>query len=191
MNSSRIWNKKLLEHLIKQKIPWQIRDFKLRQDQKQRFSMFNGKRKTKAWAWQFLWWCFGWKERRKVKPFILYRWRHTSTYQTHKNAKVQGEKKCKFHERNVKVKRNFFSHHFLDDSYMYDDAIATSNYRNIHPHHWYDEPPYESDPDDFLMAGIGPAATIQVITIVAVALLPRHAIIQIFFLTTMCNGYHH
>ncbi|CAG9807628.1 unnamed protein product [Chironomus riparius] len=49
-----------------------------------------------------------------------------------------------------------------DDTYMYDDTIATSNYRNIHPHqHWYDEPPYESDPDDFLMAGLGPAATIQ------------------------------
>jgi hypothetical protein len=45
---------------------------------------------------------------------------------------------------------------------MYDDSIAASNYRNIHPHqHWYDEPPYESDPDDFLMSG-GPAAVIQV-----------------------------
>lgn len=33
-----------------------------------------------------------------------------------------------------------------------------------HQGHWYDEPPYESDPDDFLMAGLncGPAATIQV-----------------------------
>lgn len=53
-----------------------------------------------------------------------------------------------------------------DDTYMYDDSIttSTSNYRNIHPHHqhWYDEPPYESDPDDFLMSGFGPAATIQV-----------------------------
>lgn len=39
---------------------------------------------------------------------------------------------------------------------MYDDAARG---------HWYDEPPYESDPDDFLMAGIGldaAAATIQV-----------------------------
>lgn len=48
---------------------------------------------------------------------------------------------------------------------MYDDAL-TGNYRGIihHPHHshWYDEPPYESDPDDFLMAGIGPASQIQV-----------------------------
>lgn len=50
---------------------------------------------------------------------------------------------------------------------MYDDSIASSNYRNVHPahhphQHWYDEPPYESDPDDFLMAGMGPAAIIQV-----------------------------
>lgn len=39
---------------------------------------------------------------------------------------------------------------------MYDDAARG---------HWYDEPPYESDPDDFLMSGIGldpAAATIQV-----------------------------
>lgn len=45
---------------------------------------------------------------------------------------------------------------------MYDDAARGS----MRPHHghWYDEPPYESDPDDFLMSGInsGPAATIQV-----------------------------
>lgn len=43
-----------------------------------------------------------------------------------------------------------------DDTYMYDDAARG---------HWYDEPPYESDPDDFLMTGIGldpAAATIQV-----------------------------
>lgn len=59
---------------------------------------------------------------------------------------------------------------------MYDDALTGANYRaargphnlhrSNHPHaHWYDEPPYESDPDDFLMssmAGGGPAATIQV-----------------------------
>jgi hypothetical protein len=53
---------------------------------------------------------------------------------------------------------------FPDDTYMYDDSITASNYRNIHPHHqhWYDEPPYESDPDDFLMAGLGPVASIQV-----------------------------
>lgn len=53
-----------------------------------------------------------------------------------------------------------------DDTYMYDDAARGA----IRPHqigHWYDEPPYESDPDDFLMSGInsGPAATIQVYTI--------------------------
>lgn len=45
---------------------------------------------------------------------------------------------------------------------MYDDAARGS----IRPHqigHWYDEPPYESDPDDFLMGiNSGPAAIIQV-----------------------------
>lgn len=55
----------------------------------------------------------------------------------------------------------------IDDTYMYDDALRGPHYAvsGIHPQgHWYDEPPYESDPDDFLMAGIncGPAATIQV-----------------------------
>ncbi|KNC32240.1 hypothetical protein FF38_06618 [Lucilia cuprina] len=54
----------------------------------------------------------------------------------------------------------------IDDTYMYDDALRGPHYAvsGIHPQgHWYDEPPYESDPDDFLMAGIncGPAATIQ------------------------------
>lgn len=46
--------------------------------------------------------------------------------------------------------------YLLDDTYMYDAARGG---------HWYDEPPYESDPDDFLMSGIGldpAAATIQV-----------------------------
>ncbi|XP_055526200.1 uncharacterized protein LOC129718959 [Wyeomyia smithii] len=51
-----------------------------------------------------------------------------------------------------------------DDTYMYDDAV-TSVMRMPHQGHWYDEPPYESDPDDFLMSGIrqagGPSATIQ------------------------------
>lgn len=48
---------------------------------------------------------------------------------------------------------------------MYDDAV-TSVMRMPHQGHWYDEPPYESDPDDFLMSGMrhggGPSATIQV-----------------------------
>lgn len=46
---------------------------------------------------------------------------------------------------------------------MYDDAVR-GPMRPHHIGHWYDEPPYESDPDDFLMSGInaGPAATIQV-----------------------------
>lgn len=34
-----------------------------------------------------------------------------------------------------------------DDTYMYDDDARCSG---IGPH-WYDEPPYESDPEDFLM----------------------------------------
>lgn len=48
-----------------------------------------------------------------------------------------------------------------DDTYMYDDAARGALGRN-NQGHWYDEPPYESDPDDFLMSGMGPAATIQV-----------------------------
>ncbi|XP_041675140.1 uncharacterized protein LOC108115595 isoform X8 [Drosophila eugracilis] len=79
----------------------------------------------------------------------------------------------------------------MDDTYMYDEALRTGAGMGIaglgmpigmagnggggggaahyavsalhHQGHWYDEPPYESDPDDFLMAGLncGPAATIQ------------------------------
>nr|XP_017023300.1 uncharacterized protein LOC108075394 isoform X5 [Drosophila kikkawai] len=81
----------------------------------------------------------------------------------------------------------------MDDTYMYDEALRTGVGLGIaglgaipmgggggggngggaaahyavsalhHQGHWYDEPPYESDPDDFLMAGLncGPAATIQ------------------------------
>ncbi|XP_062702202.1 uncharacterized protein LOC109400126 [Aedes albopictus] len=50
-----------------------------------------------------------------------------------------------------------------DDTYMYDDAV-TNVMRMPHQGHWYDEPPYESDPDDFLMSGMrhaGPSTTIQ------------------------------
>lgn len=60
-----------------------------------------------------------------------------------------------------------------DDTYMYDDAArgaalagrpAHHHHHHHHQGHWYDEPPYESDPDDFLMSGmhLGPAAKIQV-----------------------------
>ncbi|XP_034662053.1 uncharacterized protein LOC117897367 isoform X5 [Drosophila subobscura] len=74
----------------------------------------------------------------------------------------------------------------MDDTYMYDEALRTGAGVGVgvgmgggmggipggahyavsalhHQGHWYDEPPYESDPDDFLMAGLncGPAATIQ------------------------------
>ncbi|XP_049832873.1 uncharacterized protein LOC126273339 isoform X5 [Schistocerca gregaria] len=45
-----------------------------------------------------------------------------------------------------------------DDTYMYDDDARCSG---LGPH-WYDEPPYESDPEDFLMGGQPvPTATIQ------------------------------
>lgn len=64
---------------------------------------------------------------------------------------------------NLKQSRALITFHSLADTYMYDDSIATNNYSNVHQQHWYDEPPYESDPDDFLMAGMGgAAATIQV-----------------------------
>jgi SAM and SH3 domain-containing protein 1 len=52
-----------------------------------------------------------------------------------------------------------------DDTYMYDDdALQQQNQqlqlpqqrpkRPNRPLHWYDEPPYESDPEDFLMGGL-------------------------------------
>lgn len=64
---------------------------------------------------------------------------------------------------NLKQSRALITFHSLAETYMYDDSIATNNYSNVHQQHWYDEPPYESDPDDFLMAGMGgAAATIQV-----------------------------
>ncbi|XP_052756138.1 uncharacterized protein LOC113515593 isoform X4 [Galleria mellonella] len=46
---------------------------------------------------------------------------------------------------------------FGDDTYMYDDEARGLTGRG----HWYDEPPYESDPEDFLMGGGAPAATFQ------------------------------
>lgn len=46
---------------------------------------------------------------------------------------------------------------FTDDTYMYDDEARGLSGRG----HWYDEPPYESDPEDFLMGGGAPAATFQ------------------------------
>ncbi|XP_060525955.1 uncharacterized protein LOC132701787 isoform X2 [Cylas formicarius] len=62
-----------------------------------------------------------------------------------------------------------------DDTYMYDEDARMlqpmaqqqqHHHNHLHHHHdprlghWYDEPPYESDPEDFLMGG-GPQATIQ------------------------------
>ncbi|XP_069949499.1 uncharacterized protein [Cherax quadricarinatus] len=51
---------------------------------------------------------------------------------------------------------------YQDDTYMYDDdvgdgvddgaAVSAAQGCLGPPHHWYDEPPYESDPEDFLIA---------------------------------------
>ncbi|XP_013171399.1 PREDICTED: uncharacterized protein LOC106120575 isoform X3 [Papilio xuthus] len=46
---------------------------------------------------------------------------------------------------------------FGDDTYMYDDEARGLSGRG----HWYDEPPYESDPEDFLMGAGAPAASFQ------------------------------
>ncbi|XP_020290090.1 uncharacterized protein LOC109857801 isoform X1 [Pseudomyrmex gracilis] len=52
-----------------------------------------------------------------------------------------------------------------DDTYMYDeDARCGGAGPGPGGQHWYDEPPYESDPEDFLMGASGgpvPTATIQ------------------------------
>ncbi|XP_069168435.1 uncharacterized protein [Procambarus clarkii] len=47
---------------------------------------------------------------------------------------------------------------YLDDTYMYDDdvgddgaVVGAAQGCLGPPHHWYDEPPYESDPEDFLI----------------------------------------
>ncbi|XP_069993827.1 uncharacterized protein [Penaeus vannamei] len=50
---------------------------------------------------------------------------------------------------------------YTDDTYMYDDdvgdgveagaCVGAAQGRPGPPHHWYDEPPYESDPEDFLI----------------------------------------
>lgn len=48
---------------------------------------------------------------------------------------------------------------------MYDEdarMLAPGAHGHDRGHHWYDEPPYESDPEDFLMGSSpGPTATIQ------------------------------
>nr|XP_003704719.2 PREDICTED: SAM and SH3 domain-containing protein 1-like [Megachile rotundata] len=53
-----------------------------------------------------------------------------------------------------------------DDTYMYDEDARCGGGIGPGPggQHWYDEPPYESDPEDFLMGASGgpvPTATIQ------------------------------
>lgn len=49
---------------------------------------------------------------------------------------------------------------------MYDEDARCGGGLGLGPggQHWYDEPPYESDPEDFLMGASGgpvPTATIQ------------------------------
>ncbi|XP_022919887.2 uncharacterized protein [Onthophagus taurus] len=49
-----------------------------------------------------------------------------------------------------------------DDTYMYDEDARMLAPGSHDRGHWYDEPPYESDPEDFLMGSSpGPTATIQ------------------------------
>lgn len=52
---------------------------------------------------------------------------------------------------------------FLDDTYMYDEDARVLGPGGHDRGHWYDEPPYESDPEDFLMGSNSPipTATIQ------------------------------
>ncbi|XP_044743831.1 uncharacterized protein LOC123306031 [Chrysoperla carnea] len=51
-----------------------------------------------------------------------------------------------------------------DDTYMYDEDVRVLAPGGTDRGHWYDEPPYESDPEDFLMGANAPGvptATIQ------------------------------
>nr|CAD7400033.1 unnamed protein product [Timema poppensis] len=80
-----------------------------------------------------------------------------------------------------------------DDTYMYDDDARCAGMGQ----HWYDEPPYESDPEDFLMGTTGqavPTATIQNGSPVVVYLLAALGVL----LVSMCfplapgavDGFH-
>uniref|UniRef100_A0ABD2W513 Sterile alpha motif domain-containing protein 5 n=1 Tax=Trichogramma kaykai TaxID=54128 RepID=A0ABD2W513_9HYME len=50
------------------------------------------------------------------------------------------------------------SHDPYDDTYMYDEELKVKEFQKLETggqgdiQHWYDEPPYESDPEDFLMS---------------------------------------
>ncbi|CAH0552478.1 unnamed protein product [Brassicogethes aeneus] len=75
------------------------------------------------------------------------------------------EKFTKDHEDILRdIKQGLIKMEKKDDTYMYDEDAkmllpAESNNDRVH---WYDEPPYESDPEDFLMgSSTGPTATIQ------------------------------
>uniref|UniRef100_A0A4Y0BL78 SAM domain-containing protein n=1 Tax=Anopheles funestus TaxID=62324 RepID=A0A4Y0BL78_ANOFN len=69
-------------------------------------------------------------------------------------------KKEKFQREHEEILRDIrqgllqLSRDSRDDTYMYDDAVTNVMRMPHHQGHWYDEPPYESDPDDFLMSGM-------------------------------------
>uniref|UniRef100_A0A1Y9HAZ0 Sterile alpha motif domain-containing protein 5 n=1 Tax=Anopheles farauti TaxID=69004 RepID=A0A1Y9HAZ0_9DIPT len=70
-------------------------------------------------------------------------------------------KKEKFQREHEEILRDIrqgllqLSRDSRDDTYMYDDAVPNvMRMPHHHQGHWYDEPPYESDPDDFLMSGM-------------------------------------
>ncbi|XP_050083420.1 uncharacterized protein LOC126570018 isoform X1 [Anopheles aquasalis] len=69
-------------------------------------------------------------------------------------------KKEKFQREHEEILRDIrqgllqLSRDSRDDTYMYDDAVTSVMRMPAHQGHWYDEPPYESDPDDFLMSGM-------------------------------------
>ncbi|XP_018318482.1 uncharacterized protein LOC108732284 isoform X2 [Agrilus planipennis] len=86
-------------------------------------------------------------------------------------AQKKREKITKEHEeilRNIREglmhlgKGTFRGHLTADDTYMYDEDVRMLAPATYDRGHWYDEPPYESDPEDFLMRGSpGPTATIE------------------------------
>ena len=64
------------------------------------------------------------------------------------------------------VLNNFYINNIFivkDDTYMYDEEARCGDMQTLEVvgggiQHWYDEPPYESDPEDFLMGSIGAKA---------------------------------
>lgn len=78
--------------------------------------------------------------------------------------KIQDLKDRQFYFNYLKKYKFYFQ--YSDDTYMYDEDARCGGGLGLGPggQHWYDEPPYESDPEDFLMGASGgpvPTATIQ------------------------------